>query len=71
MRSYWFYDEEFKKYADPFIDFMDYREYFNDILYHKIRKKRLFRESLAYKAFVNFIKVYSLGKHFVKFYKTY
>ena len=50
---------------------MDYRECLNDAKFYKIRKKRLFAKSEDYKAFVNFFKIYSLGKQFIKFYKSY
>ena len=50
---------------------MDYRECFNDVNFFKTRKKRLFAKSADYKAFVNFFKIYSLGKQFIKFYKSY
>ena len=69
--SYFFDDKEFKIYADEFIDYMDYREFFADKKYFKKFKKHDYKYLKEYRPFQKFLKNNSLGRYFVKFYKNF
>lgn len=69
--SYFYDDDEFKKYADEFIDYMDYIEFSADRKYFKKFKKHNYKYLKEYRPFQKFLKNNSLGRYFIKFYKNF